>query len=196
MRSSANVEHDTRPVAVTTLILVDPALRRRLDICIERWNRLHGTLDHTRLHQLVHQQNLVAAVVVRIATVVLRNAFPGVTASGRHTLEMPGGHVGANTGIKQVVWAYAVFGKLLQVNRVDLADANVHRAVGVSADRSRLKRRLDPQDGSEDIGIDRLVLRRLQDAPLARRGEGRFFALRVHVHAKTSQQEGQCKQCA
>lgn len=78
--------------------------------------------------------------------------------------QMPGGNIGANTGIHQIVFMDAVGFELWQVYAVDLRDAVVHCAVAVAAHRIGLPAAFLPENARKNPVIHAMMLRRTHDA--------------------------------
>lgn len=88
----------------------------------------------------------VLLIEVRRQRVVGGDATPVVAVHCDYTGEVPGCHIGADTGIHQVLRLDTVLPERAQMDGVDLGNAQVLRAIGVSSNGIRLHSRLLPKD--------------------------------------------------
>lgn len=100
-----------------------------------------------------------------------RDAEPCVAMPRNLLAQVPGRHVGANTGVTQIIGCHPMLAQFLEVHGIHLADAHVDGPVVVLANGGWVQIRFHLQDGPQNVLIHLVVVRGRQDAPLNFRRE-------------------------
>lgn len=115
-------------------------------------------------HQLLSQQNLIALVVDGGGRVVGCHAKPSVAMAQHDTLEVPCRHMRGHAGVQQLCGGDAPLRQFHKVDRIDLGHAHIDGAIAVSIDHMGSHARLNLQNGSQNVRVHAMALRRQHEA--------------------------------